>query len=307
MQHGATGGEGAPTGIGVVSPKSLASSPSQQELDRVRRRLRSQRSPRDWPTRSASTTTPFPTSPLSTVAWSFEQVQRIPDASSLAAELFQKQFEAASVPVVLGGLLADWPALPRPCTCCQSGIDVGVGSVEFVDIPESASSSGSGVATVATDAGEWNGVVCVCTCQQRQWTPGNLVRRFGRQMFECGSDDEGGDVHIRLDTYVDHYATPAYRDRNPFVIFDATILDRQTVAPDAEVRFVAPTCSVCAARGGLFDAFCFGNEFCAGGAAACRQQSRQPLLFLDVDGVLNRTARATHIRLDEDLVARLGA
>ncbi|KAG8466435.1 hypothetical protein KFE25_002191 [Diacronema lutheri] len=32
---------------------------------------------------------------------------------------------------------------------------------------------------------------------------------------------------------------------------------------------------------------------------------RAPVIFLDVDGVLNRTVTATHIRLDADLVARL--
>ena len=30
-----------------------------------------------------------------------------------------------------------------------------------------------------------------------------------------------------------------------------------------------------------------------------------PLVFLDIDGVLNRTVHATHIRLDDDLVERL--
>ena len=30
-----------------------------------------------------------------------------------------------------------------------------------------------------------------------------------------------------------------------------------------------------------------------------------PVLFLDIDGVLNRTSGATHIRLDQDLVSRL--
>ena len=39
-------------------------------------------------------------------------------------------------------------------------------------------------------------------------------------------------------------------------------------------------------------------------AASCQQQ-HPPVLFLDIDGVLNRTRAATHIRIDEDLVARL--
>ena len=30
-----------------------------------------------------------------------------------------------------------------------------------------------------------------------------------------------------------------------------------------------------------------------------------PIIFLDIDGVLNRTVKNTHIRLDADLVARL--
>ena len=33
--------------------------------------------------------------------------------------------------------------------------------------------------------------------------------------------------------------------------------------------------------------------------------SAPPVLFLDIDGVLNRTKSATHIRLDDDLVERL--
>lgn len=36
-----------------------------------------------------------------------------------------------------------------------------------------------------------------------------------------------------------------------------------------------------------------------------RLHSSGPIVFLDIDGVLNRTVAATHIRLDEDLVARL--
>ena len=35
------------------------------------------------------------------------------------------------------------------------------------------------------------------------------------------------------------------------------------------------------------------------------QESQAPVLFLDIDGVLNRTRSATHIRIDEDLVERL--
>ena len=31
----------------------------------------------------------------------------------------------------------------------------------------------------------------------------------------------------------------------------------------------------------------------------------RPVIFLDIDGVLNRTRTATHIRIDDDLVARL--
>ena len=35
------------------------------------------------------------------------------------------------------------------------------------------------------------------------------------------------------------------------------------------------------------------------------QAVHPPVIFLDIDGVLNRTAGATHIRLDQDLVSRL--
>ena len=35
------------------------------------------------------------------------------------------------------------------------------------------------------------------------------------------------------------------------------------------------------------------------------QGAHPPVIFLDIDGVLNRTSGATHIRLDQDLVGRL--
>ena len=35
------------------------------------------------------------------------------------------------------------------------------------------------------------------------------------------------------------------------------------------------------------------------------QRRHAPVIFLDIDGVLNRTRSATHIRVDDDLVARL--
>ena len=35
------------------------------------------------------------------------------------------------------------------------------------------------------------------------------------------------------------------------------------------------------------------------------EAAHPPVIFLDVDGVLNRTSGATHIRLDQDLVSRL--
>ena len=41
-------------------------------------------------------------------------------------------------------------------------------------------------------------------------------------------------------------------------------------------------------------------------AVADRYNTR-PVIFLDIDGVLNRTVHATHIRLDDDLVERLRA
>lgn len=40
---------------------------------------------------------------------------------------------------------------------------------------------------------------------------------------------------------------------------------------------------------------------------ALRNRERGPLIFLDIDGVLNRTVKATHVRLDDDLCARLAA
>ena len=35
------------------------------------------------------------------------------------------------------------------------------------------------------------------------------------------------------------------------------------------------------------------------------EAAHPPVIFLDIDGVLNRTSGATHIRLDQDLVSRL--
>lgn len=35
------------------------------------------------------------------------------------------------------------------------------------------------------------------------------------------------------------------------------------------------------------------------------EPAHPPVIFLDIDGVLNRTSGATHIRLDQDLVSRL--
>ena len=35
------------------------------------------------------------------------------------------------------------------------------------------------------------------------------------------------------------------------------------------------------------------------------EDAHAPVIFLDIDGVLNRTRAATHIRLDDDLVMRL--
>ena len=39
--------------------------------------------------------------------------------------------------------------------------------------------------------------------------------------------------------------------------------------------------------------------------ARLRNLELGPLVFLDIDGVLNRTVKATHVRLDDDLCARL--
>ena len=42
-------------------------------------------------------------------------------------------------------------------------------------------------------------------------------------------------------------------------------------------------------------------------SAGAADRAVAPVLFLDIDGVLNRTRHATHIRLDDDLVDRLKA
>ena len=39
--------------------------------------------------------------------------------------------------------------------------------------------------------------------------------------------------------------------------------------------------------------------------SAAGEAAHPPVIFLDIDGVLNRTSGATHIRLDQDLVSRL--
>jgi|EP01049_Picozoa_sp_SAG25_P009685 hypothetical protein len=40
--------------------------------------------------------------------------------------------------------------------------------------------------------------------------------------------------------------------------------------------------------------------------ATAEEPDCRPVIFLDIDGVLNRTTHATHIRVDDDCVARLG-
>ena len=45
----------------------------------------------------------------------------------------------------------------------------------------------------------------------------------------------------------------------------------------------------------------------AAALATIRGEERGPLIFLDVDGVLNRTVRATHVRLEPELCGRLAA
>mmetsp|Transcript_130108 Transcript_130108/g.376417 ORF Transcript_130108/g.376417 Transcript_130108/m.376417 type:complete len:193 (-) Transcript_130108:86-664(-) len=58
------------------------------------------------------------------------------------------------------------------------------------------------------------------------------------------------------------------------------------------------------APGGSGEAAAGGPGGPGGQSPALASDVRRPIIFLDIDGVLNRTRGATHIRLDEDLVAR---
>jgi hypothetical protein len=214
------------------------------------------------------------------------RITRVADAIATAftpAE-FQRRFERASEPALLNGLMRDWPALPQP---------------RLENFGNGGEGGSSSIDRAARDAGRAG-----CSAPQdahRAWTPENLVRRFGEHLFECGADEAGGDVHVALRSYVEHYA-PQCRDRNPFVIFDAVAIDmlsqrqqpQQPATPSPGTGQVAEK-----------------EEKGVAAAGFARQRSGnnilQPLLFLDIDGVLNRTASATHVRVDADLVARLGA